>query len=221
VGFIVFLVSALAETSRVPFDLVEAESELIAGYHTEYSGVRFLLFQLSEYMAMTIMSCLAAICFFGGWVSPFAALVDGTNIPFISGLLGSGAHWFFIKVGLFIFLYYWVRWTLPRFRFDQLMGICWKVLLPITLVNILVISALKLALFPAGQPVNDLFWWVLSAVELALGVLTVLGLSRMANLGWSGKAERPILVDRQVILVRNVKGGRGIPEGEARTVSVG
>jgi NADH-quinone oxidoreductase subunit H len=215
VGLIVFFVSALAESSRIPFDFGEAEAELVAGYHTEYSGVRFLLFQMSEYLAMTTMSALAVVCFFGGWVSPLAWLVDGTNIPFISGLLGSGAHWFFIKLGLFIFVFFWVRWTLPRFRYDQLMGICWKVLLPVTLLNIMLVAVLKLVFFPAGQPVqSDLYWWILAAIELMIAVVVVLALSRLANIGWTGKAERPILVDRQVILVRNT--GPGIIEGETR-----
>jgi NADH-quinone oxidoreductase subunit H len=223
VGFLVFLTSAIAETNRTPFDLPEAEAELVSGYHTEYSGMRFGLFQLSEYVAMAIMSSVAALCFLGGWLSPFEGLLHGTDIPFISGLLLSGPHWFILKLAFFIFVYMWVRWTLPRFRYDQLMGLCWKVFLPITLLNIMVIALLRLIFFPPNTPLteyNDLFWWVIVVIELAFGLVTLLGISRAAGLSWFGRAERPVLVDRSVILVKNVQGGRGTIEGEARTVTV-
>lgn len=223
VAFFIFFTSATAEANRSPFDLPEAESELVAGYHTEYSGVRFLLFQLGEYMGMIIMSFISVVCFLGAWVSPFAAFIDGTNIPFLSGLLGSGAHWVFIKWAFVIFVYYWMRWTLPRFRYDQLMGLCWKVFLPLILTNILIIAVLKLIFFGPGVPAeNQLFWWIIAVVELILGFLALYGFSRFAGLGWFGSAERPVLVEpqRSVILVRNVQGGRGTIEGEARPMIV-
>jgi hypothetical protein len=223
-------VSGIAETNRLPFDLPEAESELVSGYHTEYSGIRFGLFFLSEYIAMVVISSMATVCFLGGWVSPFDALVYNTDIPFISGLLAGGPHWFILKVGFFIFLYYWIRSTLPRFRYDQLMGLCWKVFLPLILLNIMVIALLKLIFFPpppAGvayaehaATYNNYFWLIVIAIELLFGFAAVYGFSRFAGLSWFGKPERPVLVDRQIILVRNVQGGRGTIEGESRPVGV-
>ncbi len=219
VAFMVFLTSAIAETNRTPFDLPEAESELVGGYHTEYSGIRFGLFFLSEYIAMLTISSVTTVCFLGGWLSPFSGLVDGTNIPFLSGLVGSGPHWFILKVSVFIFVYYWLRWTLPRFRYDQLMGLCWKIFLPLTLLNIMVIAVLKLLFFPPGTAVYDqLYWWIIAVIEVAFGMSAIYGFSRFAGSSWFGRAERPMLVDRQVILVRNVQGGRGTIEGEARPI---
>jgi hypothetical protein len=104
-----------------------------------------------------------------------------------------------------------------------LMGLCWKVLLPLTLLNIMVIALLRLIFFPPNTPVtqyNDLYWWVIAAIEILFGIVTLLGISSMAGLSWFGRAERPVLVDRSVILVKNVQGGRGTIEGEARTVTV-
>lgn len=233
VAFFIFLTSAIAETNRTPFDLPEAESELVGGYHTEYSGIRFGLYFLGEYIGMLTVSAITAVCFLGGFSSPFAAWFDqpaigvapAIDLPFISGLLGSGLHWLVLKIAVFIFVYYWLRWTLPRFRYDQLMGLCWKVFLPATLANILIISVLKLLIFPPGITVEEYAarwwgWWIIAAIQVVLGILALLGVSRMAGVSWFGKAERPVLVDRQVILVRNVHGGRGTIEGEARAIEV-
>src|SRR5438477_4112942 len=236
VAFMTFLTSAIAETNRTPFDLPEAESELVGGYHTEYSGIRFGLFFLSEYIAMVTVSAVTSICFLGGWVSPFAALFDQRvvngivsappiDLPFISGVLGSGPHWLILKMSAFIFMYYLLRWTLPRFRYDQLMGLCWKVFLPLVLLNILVIAVLKLIFFPPNTDpatYNGIFWWALIIIELAFGAAALYGFSRLAGIGWFGKAERPVLVEpeRTLILVRTVQGGRGTIEGESRTVQV-
>ncbi|MFL5735348.1 MAG: NADH-quinone oxidoreductase subunit NuoH [Chloroflexia bacterium] len=233
VAFMVFLTSAIAETNRTPFDLPEAESELVGGYHTEYSGIRFGLFFLSEYIAMVTVSALSSICFLGGWTSPLAAFFDQPaqgghppiDIPVISGLLGSGIHWLILKMAVFIFVYYWLRWTLPRFRYDQLMGLCWKVFLPVILLNILVVAVLKLILFPpTADPATYswISWVIMIVIELVFGAAALYGFSRVAGLGWFGRAERPVLVEpeRQLILVRTVKGGRGTIEGEARPVEV-
>lgn len=226
VGFMIFLTSAIAETNRLPFDLPEAESELVGGYHTEYSGIRFGLFFLSEYIAMVTISSVTTVSFLGGWGSPFEGLlpaIGAADIPFISGLLGSGPHWFILKIAFFIFLYYWLRWTLPRFRYDQLMGLCWKVLLPVALLNILVIAVLKLIFFPAGQAVetyNPWFWLAIMIIELSLGAIALYSFSRLSGLSWFGRAERAALVERPIILVRTVPGtGRGTIEGEARVVT--
>ncbi len=133
-GFVIYLISAIAETNRVPFDLPEAETELVAGFHTEYSSIKFLLFFNAEYINMITVSMLATTLFLGGWNVPFAESLFGSGtIPFvIVSLLG-----FFAKIGIFLFLYIWLRGTLPRFRFDQLMDFGWKVLVPLALFNIL------------------------------------------------------------------------------------
>lgn len=135
VAFIVFLISAFAETNRTPFDLPEAESELVGGYHTEYSATKFALFFMGEYTGMLAMSCLTVILFLGGWHVPgMQLLAEPGTLPYaIIGLLA-----FLAKVGVFLFLFIQVRWTLPRFRYDQLMTLGWKVLLPIALVNLLI-----------------------------------------------------------------------------------
>ena len=129
VGFLLYLISAFAETNRTPFDLPEAETELVAGYFTEYSSMKFAMFTIAEYANMVTVSALATTLFLGGWQGPFLP-------PVI---------WFLLKVMFFIFLYIWVRATLPRFRYDQLMRFGWLVLLPVGLVNILV-TALAVAL---------------------------------------------------------------------------
>ncbi len=138
-AFIVFVISAVAETNRTPFDLPEAESELVAGYFTEYSSFRFALFFLGEYIAMFIMASLCTICFLGGWTLPWYVL---KVLPFLEHV--PGIVWFLAKVYAFIFFYYWIRATVPRYRYDQLMNIGWKILIPITLVNILVTAFVKL-----------------------------------------------------------------------------
>ena len=137
-GFFVFVVAAFAETNRLPFDLPEAESELVAGYFTEYSGFRFALFFLGEYMGMLIMSSIGAICFLGGWTLP-RFITD--ILPFLSYV--PGIIWFLVKVYAFMFFYYWVRATLPRYRYDQLMAIGWKILIPLALANILMTGFVK------------------------------------------------------------------------------
>ena len=141
VALIIFFTSALAEANRTPFDLIEAESELVSGYHTEYSGMRFGLFQLAEFNAVFTMSSLMTQCSsLAAGARPSSSFFDSghdlAGIPFISGLLGSGFIWMLVKMFLLIFVFYWLRWTLPRFRYDQLMGLCWKVFLPVVLLNI-------------------------------------------------------------------------------------
>jgi NADH-quinone oxidoreductase subunit H len=133
-------VAAFAETNRLPFDLPEAESELVAGYFTEYSGFRFALFFLGEYTGMLVMSSIASVCFLGGWGLPTFVTA---NLPvFFSKALGLGM--FLLKVYAFMFLYYWVRATLPRYRYDQLMAIGWKLLLPLALANIVITALVKI-----------------------------------------------------------------------------
>jgi len=137
IGFVVFLIASFAETNRLPFDLPEAESELVAGFHTEYSAMRFATFFMSEYISMTSLSALGATLYFGGWTLP------GVHV---SGLLGVavGLAVLFGKVACFLAFFVWVRWTFPRFRYDQLMRLGWKVLLPLAILNLVVVAALSL-----------------------------------------------------------------------------
>ena len=185
-GFFCYFVAAIAETNRAPFDLAEAESELVAGYHTEYSSFKFAMFFLGEYASMITVACLASILFLGGWLSPFpqtpgmdwtryipagvlvaagvALIINGLGynnafgrmvlpvlglvlcaLAFLCSRAGvidgiQGPFWFLAKVLLVLFLYVWVRWTLPRFRYDQLMRFGWKVLFPVALVNVVLTS---------------------------------------------------------------------------------
>ena len=131
IGFVVFVIAGLAETRRIPFDLVEAESELVAGYHTEYSGMKFGLFMVGEYVAITLISALIATLFFGGWLGPW--------LP--------GWLWFLIKTLIFISCFIVARATFPRPRYDQLMALGWKAMLPLSLVNLLVTGAIVVARF--------------------------------------------------------------------------
>lgn len=143
-AFLVFLPAIYAETNRTPFDLPEAEAELVVGYHTEYSGIKFGLFFLSEYAIMTTVSAMAVLFFFGGWeLLPgltWAQIGLDVNASIFSALVPT--LWFCAKVAFFLFVFVWVRWTLPRFRYDQLMHLGWKTLLPIALFNILVTAGI-------------------------------------------------------------------------------
>jgi NADH-quinone oxidoreductase subunit H len=132
VGFLVYFTAAIAETNRIPFDLPEGESELVAGFHTEYSSFKFAMFFMAEYANIVTVSCLATLLFFGGWLGP----VFGP--PALRALLP--VLWFCLKVFCFLFLYIWIRGTLPRFRYDQLMAFGWKFLLPLGLLNVLATS---------------------------------------------------------------------------------
>jgi NADH-quinone oxidoreductase subunit H len=148
-AFFLFLTAIFAESNRLPFDLPEAESELVVGYHTEYSAMRFALFFMAEYMAMVSGSMLIVTLFFGGWQIPWISSEELREavgaIP--AALLQVGS--FSAKLLFFLWLFIWVRWTLPRFRYDQLMRIGWKVILPLALVNLFVTGAVLYALAAA------------------------------------------------------------------------
>ncbi len=189
IGFVCFFIAAIAETNRVPFDLPEAESELVAGFHTEYASMKFAMFFIAEYTSMITVSCLATIMFFGGWLSPFPEswtftqylpsvliipfglwmIFDGIRyenlfgrmlLPVVGAVLTAigaglvvfpvvndaiqGIFWFLAKVFIFLFVYIWMRGTLPRFRYDQLMSFGWKFLLPVSIANVIVTSVVIL-----------------------------------------------------------------------------
>jgi len=127
-GFLIFMTAGVAETNRAPFDFPEAEQELVAGYHTEYSSMSFAMFFLAEYINMVTVSAVATDLFLGGWHGPF--------LPESLGWI-----WFLLKVGALLFFYVWMRWTLPRYRYDQLMAFGWKILLPLSVINLLVTAA--------------------------------------------------------------------------------
>jgi NADH-quinone oxidoreductase subunit H len=145
-AFVVYVISAVAETNRVPFDLPEAESELVAGFFTEYSGMRFAFFFIAEYANMILVSCVAAALFLGGWNAPYpGTILEYVGLERMAWM--ENVIWFAVKVYFFLFLFFWLRATLPRLRYDQLMRFGWKVMLPIALGNI-VLTALAAYFFP-------------------------------------------------------------------------
>ena len=143
--FLVYWISGVAETNRAPFDVAEGESEIVAGFHVEYSGVAFALFFLAEYANMVLISSLTAIFFLGGWASPlegFATFEPLHDNPWIGWIFGGGFPWLFLKMAFFMYTFFWLRATFPRYRYDQIMRLGWKVFIPITIVWIAVESVL-------------------------------------------------------------------------------
>lgn len=144
--FIVYVVAGVAETNRAPFDVAEGESELVAGFHVEYSGMAFAIFFIAEYANMILISALITILFFGGWLSPFTSTLiqidQGSNMLLLNDaynfLVSDGIHWFIIKTFFFMFTFIWFRATFPRYRYDQIMRLGWKILIPITLFWIII-----------------------------------------------------------------------------------
>ena len=137
--FVVYLVSGIAETNRHPFDVAEGESEIVAGFHVEYSGMAFAVFFLAEYMNMILISALASVMFLGGWLSP---LPQFERRRAGAGSLGDGLLWLGLKVAAILFIFLWVRATFPRYRYDQIMRLGWKVFIPVTLVWIVFLGAM-------------------------------------------------------------------------------
>jgi NADH-quinone oxidoreductase subunit H len=167
IAFFIFMVAAFAETNRLPFDLPEAESELIAGYHSEYSAMKFSMFFIAEYANMVTASALMTTLFFGGWDIPFT-LWDNYAHSLVASLLT--AVFFFVKILLFVFLFMWVRWTLPRFRYDQLMALGWKIMLPLALTYIVAMAGAIVGLNYAGYYRGS---WQFGAALLLLNVIFV------------------------------------------------
>jgi NADH-quinone oxidoreductase subunit H len=150
-AFFIYFVAGVAETNRNPFDLPEAESELVSGFNTEYSGIKFAFYFLGEYTAMIVISSVAVTLFFGGWLPPFPHL-----LPFLRVV--PGFLWFLAKVGFFIFCYIWFRSTFPRYRFDQLMNLGWKWLIPLALANMMIVAGCVLADTVHGRGLRALGW---------------------------------------------------------------
>ena len=144
--FIIYFISGVAETNRAPFDVAEGESEIVAGFHVEYSGMAFAVFFLAEYANMILISALAALMFLGGWLSPFE------GIPALERAFAwvPGIFWFLAKTAFFLFFYLWLRATFPRYRYDQIMRLGWKVFIPITIVWLLVVGL---------AVVYEMPWW--------------------------------------------------------------
>ena len=176
IAFFIFLVAAFAETNRLPFDLPEAESELIAGYHTEYSAMKFSLFPISEYCNMVTASALMVTLFFGGWDVPFTGR---DNIgPYSGWLTLLSILIFLVKTACFLFFYIWIRWTLPRFRYDQLMSLGWRFMLPLALAYIVIIATAVLILDSAGIHRGAMYSSILGAINMVLVVLVFVILDR-------------------------------------------
>jgi len=134
--FLVYFIAGVAETNRSPFDVAEGESEIVAGFHVEYSGMGFALFFLAEYANMILISALTAVLFLGGWLSPLTGILPASvfETAVIGSLLGDGVHWFVFKTLIFMFMFLWFRATFPRYRYDQIMQLGWKILIPVTIV---------------------------------------------------------------------------------------
>jgi NADH-quinone oxidoreductase subunit H len=176
-AFFIFIVAAFAETNRVPFDLPEAEGELVAGYHAEYSSMKFSMFYIAEYSNMVTASALMATLFFGGWDIPFTHW-DESGDPTLLKTVATAAA-FFAKTFFFLFLYIWVRWTLPRFRYDQLMALGWKVMLPLALIYLTVIAtAIWFFHDFLGWAYDTRFSLALFAVNVALAIPLLFVLDR-------------------------------------------
>ena len=141
VAFFIYFVCGVAETNRNPFDLPEAESELVAGFHTEYSGMKFAFYFLAEYCNMVVVSSVATVLFFGGWLRPFPSVAALAFLDVVPPVV-----WFLLKMAVFLFTYIWFRGTFPRYRFDQLMALGWKVFIPVSLVNLMVVGLAVLLL---------------------------------------------------------------------------
>jgi len=176
IAFFIFLIAAFAETNRLPFDLPEAESELIAGYHTEYSAMKFSLFFIAEYANMVTASALITSLFFGGWDIPFTQWDNLPPFTVLKTVLTLGA--FLTKVLFFLFFFMWIRWTLPRFRYDQLMSLGWKLMLPLALAYITIIGTVVLVLDRAGIARGPAYGAIMFGMNVVLVVLLFVVLDR-------------------------------------------
>lgn len=221
-AFLLFLISGIAENNRAPFDLPEAESELVAGFHTEYSGMRWSLFFMAEYAAMVVVSAVAATVFLGGWYFPYVHLLEKTshNLYVAVSLLV-----FLIKVSIILYIYFWLRWTLPRFRYDQLMDIGWKWLIPAALINIC-LSALAIFLVQAlngwrGIRTIEFLDRGLNLTATGKGIVIAIGLaglfitaSMLARINWRSRDFNLKIQRRNIRLVNLPKGKPAVSASE-------
>jgi len=147
---VVYFISGVAETNRAPFDVAEGESEIVAGFHVDYGGMAFSVFFMAEYANMIIIAILTSVMFFGGWLSPLQGILPEAvfEVPGIGILLGEGIHWLLIKTSFFLFMFLWLRATFPRYRYDQIMRLGWKIFIPITIVWLVVASVLVVMNIP-------------------------------------------------------------------------
>jgi NADH-quinone oxidoreductase subunit H len=203
VAFFIFLVAAFAETNRLPFDLPEAESELITGYHTEYSAMKFSLFFIAEYCNMITASALMATLFFGGWDIPFTLWDNLAPHTGLKTLLTLGA--FATKTLFFLFLFMWIRWTLPRFRYDQLMSLGWKFMLPLALAYIVVVASLIIVLQSLGFAQGS---WPFHLGLAMLNIVCVIVLFMILDRGRIISPASSRLDERDIARLRAVAGAR-------------
>ena len=226
VGFLIFLVSGIAENNRAPFDLPEAESELVAGFHTEYSGFRWSLFFMAEYAAMVVIAAIATTVYLGGWYVPFVyGLTEARGYHTLYVLISLLA--FLTKASIILYVYFWLRWTLPRFRYDQLMDIGWKWLIPSSLINI-VLSAFAVFLVQAldgwkGIRTIDSIGHGLNLSPTGKGVMIVFGViglfitgGLLARINWRSRDFNLKTQRRNIRLVNLPKGKPAVP-GEVGT----
>ena len=200
-GFVFFLTASFAETNRLPFDMPEAESELVAGYHVEYSAMKFAMFPLAEYANMLTASALMVTFFFGGWDIPFW---QGDNVGVLAGSAAQGAMptwWislltlvsFSVKTAFFVFVFIWVRWTLPRFRYDQVMALGWKVLIPLLVAYIMILGGVMTYMGENGIEFGRTYVWYLAGLNVVLVILLLFWLDRgriIPGSGWSPARRR-------------------------------
>jgi NADH-quinone oxidoreductase subunit H len=197
IAFIIFLISAFAETNRLPFDMPETESELVAGYHTEYSSMKFSMFFIAEYANMLTASGMMATLFLGGWDIPFTSW-DNTGDPSPLKVLATLLS-FMLKAGFFLFFYMWVRWTVPRFRYDQLMALGWRFLLPLALGYIVLIASVILGFQFAGirsVPMQ-------TGILFAINILVMVGLFAVLDRGRLLGATTRKLTDTELLRIRS------------------
>ncbi|MES2357254.1 MAG: NADH-quinone oxidoreductase subunit NuoH [Gemmatimonadota bacterium] len=209
-AFVVFFVAALAENNRVPFDLPEAESELIAGYHTEYSAMKFSLFFIAEYANMVTAGALMATLFLGGWDIPFTGWDNAAPFTVLKTILTLGC--FLTKTGFFVFVFIWIRWTLPRFRYDQLMSLGWRVMLPVALGYIALLATTLLVLQAIGinpGPVHS-FILLMENICILLVLFVMVDEGRIVSPAY-GRAQQA-----RIVRLRARSARRAVTEGAGK-----
>lgn len=217
-AFAIFMVSAFAETNRLPFDLPEAESELIAGYHSEYSAMKFSMFFIAEYANVMTASALMATLFFGGWDIPFISWDNVAPHTLLKTILTFGFFW--VKIMSFVFVFIWIRWTLPRFRYDQLMALGWKVLLPAIIGYVIIMAGALIGLDAAGIAQSS--WkFPVALLVLNLVIMAILGgvidRGRLISPAYSNLDRRDLMALKRAAIDRARYSSTGTPATAGRT----